>query len=86
MSEHLGAGPERSAVSSASVVTGPPLTHRVWRTPAHALVLGPCADNGPYGYLTHLQLSCTPLDCAPGLPPEGDREALEKWIEAHIDW
>ncbi|KAA6203009.1 hypothetical protein F2B00_07040 [Streptomyces parvus] len=86
MTGHLGAGPERTLLSDAAVVTGPAMTHRVWRTPAHALVLGPAADNGPYGYLTHLQLSLTPLSCAPELPPAADEKALEAWITAHIDW
>lgn len=54
--------------------------------PAGPLVLGPAADNGPYGYLTHLQLSLTPLTCAPELPPAADENALEAWISAHIDW
>ncbi|TXS52355.1 hypothetical protein EAO77_21310 [Streptomyces sp. t39] len=82
----LGSAPERTVVSDAAVVTGPAMTHRVWRTPTHALILGPCADNGPYGYLTHLQLSCTPLACGPDLPPATDEDALEKWITAHVDW
>ncbi|SEB91853.1 hypothetical protein SAMN04490357_0722 [Streptomyces misionensis] len=47
------------------------LTHRIWRTPTHALILGPSADEGPYGYLTHLRLSQAPLSCAPDLPPAG---------------
>lgn len=83
---HLGRAPERTVVSDAAVVTGPAMVHRVWRTSTHALVLGPCADNGPYGFLTHLQLSCTPLACGPELPPASDTDALEKWITAHIDW
>ncbi|MFE5592602.1 hypothetical protein [Streptomyces sp. NPDC056549] len=86
VTEHLGTPPERTTRSAESLVTGPTLTHRVWRTATHALVLGPAADNGPYGYLTHLQLSCTPLDCAPGLPPAGDEDGLTEWIAAHIDW
>lgn len=86
VSEHLGAAPERTLLSDAAVVTGPPMTHRVWRTSTHALVLGPAADNGPYGYLTHLQLSLTPLTCAPELPPAADENALDAWITAHIDW
>ncbi|MEU6946470.1 hypothetical protein ABZ957_14750 [Streptomyces sp. NPDC046316] len=83
---HLGTGPERTVLSSATVVTGPPLTHRIWRTATHALVLGPHADNGPYGLLTHLQLSCTPLNCGPDLPPADDEDALAGWITAHVDW
>ncbi|MER5967341.1 hypothetical protein [Streptomyces sp. NPDC002057] len=86
VTECLGPGPERTLVSSAAVVTGLPLTHRVWRTPTHALVLGPASDNGPYGYLTHLQLSYTPLRHGPDLPPEGDADGLEAWITAHVDW
>ncbi|MFF9567388.1 hypothetical protein [Streptomyces sp. NPDC014685] len=86
MVEHLGQGPERTAPSSAAIATGPALTHRVWRTPTHALILGPASDNGPYGYLTHLQLSCTPLSCAPGLPPADDADGLDRWINAHVDW
>ncbi|MYV58435.1 hypothetical protein GTW37_01275 [Streptomyces sp. SID4931] len=43
-------------------------------------------DNGPYGHLTHLQLSLTPLSCVPELPPAADEKALEAWITAHIDW
>ncbi|MFD8388064.1 hypothetical protein ACFV2N_02365 [Streptomyces sp. NPDC059680] len=82
----LGAAAARTVVSSATVVTGPALTHRIWRTPTHALVLGPSADNGPYGYLTHLQLSCTPLACGPELPPAGDEDGLTAWITAHVDW
>ncbi|MFE7515080.1 hypothetical protein ACFU8I_28180 [Streptomyces sp. NPDC057540] len=82
----LGAEPERTTRSAEGLVTGPALTHRVWRTATHALVLGPAPDNGPYGYLTHLQLSCTPLDCAPDLPPAGDEDGLAEWIAAHIDW
>ncbi|MFG2834259.1 hypothetical protein ACGFZH_22430 [Streptomyces zaomyceticus] len=82
----LGAAPERTIVSDAAVVTGPAMTHRVWRTPTHALVLGPHGNNGPYGYLTHLQLSYTPLACGPDLPPEEDAEALQHWITTHVDW
>ncbi len=86
VTEHLGALPERTLLSDAAVVTGPAMTHRVWRTPTHALVLGPAADNGPYGHLTHLQLSCTPLTRAPELPPIADETALSAWITAHVDW
>ncbi|MGW8489183.1 hypothetical protein [Streptomyces sp. NPDC055886] len=86
VTEHLGTAPERSLLSDAAVVTGPAMTHRVWRTPTHAVVLGPAADNGPYGYLTHLQLSLTPLTCAPELPPAADENALDAWITAHVDW
>ncbi|CAL9338514.1 hypothetical protein [Streptomyces sp. enrichment culture] len=86
VTEHLGAGPERMIPSSESLAAGPPLTHRVWRTATHALVLGPAPDNGPYGYLTHLQLSSTPLDCGPDLPPADDTDGLTKWISTHIDW
>lgn len=68
------------------MVTGTALTHRIWRTATHALVLGPSADNGPYGFLTHLQLSCTPLSCGPDLPPTDDENALARWITAHVDW
>ena len=82
----LGSTPERTIVSDAAIVTGPAMTHRIWRTPSHALVLGPHADNGPYGYLTHLQLSLTPLACAPDLPPAHDTDALNRWITAHVDW
>lgn len=86
VTEHLGTGPERTFASSESLVMGPPLTHRVWRTATHALVLGPAPDNGPYCYLTHLQLSCTPLHCGPDLPPADDTDGLTKWIGAHVDW
>lgn len=86
VTEHLGEFPERSFLSSYNAGIGPELTQRIWRTPTHALILGSAADNGPYGYLTHLQLSCTPLDCAPELPPAGDKENLDRWIAAHIDW
>ncbi|WP_314253944.1 hypothetical protein [Streptomyces sp. DSM 40907] len=71
---HVGSAPERTTLSSAAVVTGPALTHRIWRTPTHAPLLGPAADNGPYGYLTHLQLSYTPLSCGPDLPLEEDED------------
>ncbi|MFQ6199019.1 hypothetical protein [Streptomyces sp. NPDC000405] len=83
---HLGAPPERTISSSAALVAGPALTHRVWRTLTHALILGPAADNGPYGYLTHLQLSCTPLSCGPDLPSADDEDGLADWMAAHIDW
>lgn len=86
VTECLGAAAQRTIVSSATVVTGPALTHRIWRTPTHALVLGPSADNGPHGYLTHLQLSCTPLICGPDLPPPADEDGLAEWITAHVDW
>ncbi|WP_233415554.1 hypothetical protein [Streptomyces sp. N35] len=86
VTEQLGAGPERTVVCDATVVTGSAMTHRIWRTATHALVLGPHADNGPYGYLTHLQLSLTPLDCGPELPPAEDEKALTRWITAHVDW
>ncbi|MEV6057617.1 hypothetical protein [Streptomyces sp. NPDC052107] len=86
VAECLGAAAQRTIVSSATVVTGPALTHRIWRTPTHALVLGPSADNGPYGCLTHLQLSCTPLTCGPDLPPAGDEDGLAGWITTHVDW
>ncbi|QLJ06321.1 hypothetical protein HZZ00_15720 [Streptomyces sp. NEAU-sy36] len=87
MTETLGAGPERTLVSDHTVGFGLALTHRIWRTPTHALILGPSADAGPYGYLTHLRLSQTPLSCAPGLPPAGaeHEEALKTWITAHTD-
>ncbi|MEU6511603.1 hypothetical protein [Streptomyces sp. NPDC046942] len=86
VTEHLGEAPERTTASSYTAGIGPELTHRIWRTPTHALILGPTADNGPYGYLTHLQLSSTPLTCAPDLPPAGDKDGLDRWIAAHIDW
>ncbi|MCX4821442.1 hypothetical protein OG883_16330 [Streptomyces sp. NBC_01142] len=86
VTEHLGTAPERTILSSVAVVTGPALTHRIWRTPTHALVLGPAADNGPYGFLTHLQLSCTPLACGPRLPPADDEDGLVRWVTAHVDW
>ncbi|MCC3777513.1 hypothetical protein [Streptomyces sp. UNOB3_S3] len=86
MTDHLGAPPERTVLSSSAMVAGPALTNRVWRTPTHALILGPAADNGPYGYLTHLQLSCTPLSCGPELPSADDEDGLDDWIATHIDW
>ncbi|MBC9716071.1 hypothetical protein H9Y04_26365 [Streptomyces sp. TRM66268-LWL] len=86
MTEHLGAAPERTLVSDSCVVTGPAMTHRVWRTGTHALVVGPHGDNGPYGYLTHLQLSFTPLGRGPALPPPEDEQALAAWLAAHVDW
>ncbi|MFF8995069.1 hypothetical protein ACF09H_35110 [Streptomyces sp. NPDC014983] len=86
VTEVLGSAPERTLVSAHTVGPGPALTHRVWRTPTHALVLGPSADEGPYGYLTHLQLSSSPLSRAPALPPADDEQALADWITAHIDW
>ncbi|MFB6582931.1 hypothetical protein ACFCYC_36930 [Streptomyces sp. NPDC056402] len=86
VTEYLESAPERTILSSAAVVTGPALTHRIWRTRTHALVLGPAADNGPYGYLTHLQLSYTPLSCGPDLPLEEDEDGLARWITAHVDW
>ncbi|MEV6353350.1 hypothetical protein [Streptomyces hydrogenans] len=82
----LGSTPERTIVSDAATAVGPAMTHRIWRTPTHALVLGPHADNGPYGYLTYLQLSLTPLACAPDLPSAHDADALNRWITAHVDW
>ncbi|MFH8491834.1 hypothetical protein [Streptomyces longisporoflavus] len=86
VTEHLGHGPERTVLSSAAIVTGTALTHRVWRTPSHALILGPASDNGPYGYLTHLQLSYTPLACGPDLPSADDEDGLSEWISSHVDW
>ncbi|MFJ9825126.1 hypothetical protein ACIRSU_12200 [Streptomyces sp. NPDC101160] len=86
VSAHLGAPPERTVLSSAAVAAGPDLTQRIWRTATHAVVLGPAADNGPYGYLTHLQLSCTPLTAGPELPPADDEDGLVAWITAHVDW
>ncbi|MFF7205441.1 hypothetical protein [Streptomyces sp. NPDC008141] len=87
VTEHLGRAPERSIRSSAAVVMPTPvLTHRIWRTATHALVLGPASDNGPYGYLTHLQLSCTPLTCGPDLPAADDEVGLARWITTHVDW
>lgn len=86
VTEQLGTPPERTVVFPEAADPFPALTHRVWRTPTHALVLGPSADNGPYGYLTHLQLSYTPLTCGPELPPVGDEDGLERWISAHVDW
>lgn len=83
---YLGSAPERTVVADEAIAAGPALTHRVWRTATHALVLGPCADNGPYGYLTHLQLSSSPLACDPELPAAADEDALRKWIATHIDW
>lgn len=86
VTDHLGRAPERTVLSAESLAMGPALTHRVWRTDTHALVLGPAPDNLPYGYLTHLRLSCTPLSCGPELPPAGDEEGLTEWISAHVDW
>ncbi|MEU3662468.1 hypothetical protein AB0E77_22360 [Streptomyces sp. NPDC032940] len=83
---HLGAPPERTVASDAAVVTGPPMPHRIWRTATHAVIVGPHADNGPYGYLTHLQLAASPLGLAPELPPADDPAGLDRWIEAHVDW
>ena len=83
---HLGAAPERTVTSDAAVVTGPPMPHRIWRTATHAVIVGPHADNGPYGYLTPLQLAASPLGLAPELPPADDAAGLDHWIEAHVDW
>ncbi|MGW6529381.1 hypothetical protein [Streptomyces venezuelae] len=83
---HLGAAPERTVTSDAAVVTGPPMPHRIWRTTTHAVIVGPHADNGPYGYLTHLQLAASPLSMAPHMPLADDPEGMARWIEAHIDW
>ncbi|MEV5514595.1 hypothetical protein AB0L50_17015 [Streptomyces flaveolus] len=82
----LGAAPERTVTSDAAVVTGPPMPHRIWRTATHAVIVGPHADNGPYGCLTHLQLAASPLGLAPELPPADDAAGLDRWIEAHVDW
>ncbi|MFI1676239.1 hypothetical protein [Streptomyces sp. NPDC020607] len=62
------------------------MPHRIWRTATQAVIVGPHADNGPYGYLTHLQLAASPLNMAPELPLADDTEGLDRWIEAHIDW
>ncbi|WP_229870623.1 type 2 periplasmic-binding domain-containing protein [Streptomyces phaeofaciens] len=86
VTEHLGTAPERTVPSSEAMVAGPALTQRIWRTATHALVLGPAADHGPYGYLSHLQLSYTPLTCGPDLPPPDDEDSLTRWITAHVDW
>ncbi|CAM5397822.1 hypothetical protein STENM223S_10945 [Streptomyces tendae] len=83
---HLGAAAERTVTSDAAVVTGPAMPHRIWRTATHAVIVGPHADNGPYGYLTHLQLAASPLGLAPELPPADDTAALDRWIETHVDW
>jgi hypothetical protein len=83
---HLGAPPERTVISDAAVMTGPPMPHRIWRTATHAVIVGPHVDNGPYGYLTHLQLAASPLGLAPGLPPADDTAAVDRWIETHVDW
>ncbi|MGV9279890.1 hypothetical protein [Streptomyces sp. NPDC003730] len=83
---HLGAAAERTVTSDAAVVTGPAMPHRIWRTATQAVIVGPHADNGPYGYLTHLQLAASPLGLAPELPPADDTAALERWIETHVDW
>ncbi|WP_369211426.1 hypothetical protein [Streptomyces flavofungini] len=81
----LGTTPERTITSDAAVVTGPPMPHRIWRTATHAVIVGPHADNGPYGYLTHLQLAASPLGLTAELPPSDDAEGLESWIETHVD-
>ncbi|MFG3250343.1 hypothetical protein [Streptomyces sp. NPDC048187] len=83
---HLGAPAERTVTSDAAVVTGPAMPHRIWRTATQAVIVGPHADNGPYGYLTHLQLAASPLGLAPELPPADDIAALDRWIETHVDW
>ncbi|GAA3818357.1 hypothetical protein GCM10023083_59820 [Streptomyces phyllanthi] len=49
-------------------------------------VLGPAPDNGLYAYLTHLQLSCTPLSCGLDLPSADDEDGLTRWVSAHVDW
>ncbi|TDT42121.1 hypothetical protein EV562_10190 [Streptomyces sp. BK208] len=83
---HLGSPAERTVTSDAAVVTGPAMPHRIWRTDTEAVIVGPHADNGPYGYLTHLQLAASPLGLAPELPPADDTAALDRWIETHVDW
>ncbi|WP_237773382.1 hypothetical protein [Streptomyces luteocolor] len=86
VTEHLGAGPERTVASSPSIAAGSPLPHRIWRTPTHALILGPLSDHGPYGYLTHLALVHAPLDQNAPLPDADDTEGLIRWIVTHADW
>jgi len=83
---HLGAAPELTITSDAAVVTGPPMPNRIWRTATQAVIVGPHADNGPYGYLTHLQLAASPLTLAPELPPADDTAELDRWIRTHVDW
>ncbi|MGV9289027.1 hypothetical protein [Streptomyces sp. NPDC003719] len=83
---HLGAAPELTITSDAAVVTGPPMPNRIWRTATQAVIVGPHADNGPYGYLTHLQLAASPLALAPELPPADDTAELDRWIRTHVDW
>ncbi|MFD4370578.1 hypothetical protein [Streptomyces sp. NPDC058486] len=52
----------------------------------HGLIDGAVVVTDPYGYLTHLQLSYTPLGYSPDLPAEQDGAALERWVIAHVDW
>jgi hypothetical protein len=75
--------PERTILSSAAVVTGPALPHRIWRSPTHAL--GPTSDNGSIASSPHAAFVQASL--LQSRPAARDGEVgLGNWISAHVDW
>lgn len=84
VSEVLGCRPRRTVRTDDRFGMGPHALCRIWRTGDHAAVLGPLADEGAYGYLTHLLLALVPCPSEEELPR--DDSALIDWIHKRIDW
>ncbi|MCT4352390.1 hypothetical protein M5362_04485 [Streptomyces sp. Je 1-79] len=80
----LGSEPVRTVRSDGRFSLGPFALCRIWRTDAHAVVLTPLQDHGPYGYLTHFVLVLTPCHADEELP--ADDTALRAWVLDRIDW
>ncbi|MGI5403636.1 hypothetical protein ACQEVG_30120 [Streptomyces sp. CA-135486] len=75
-------GPPERIVPADDDCLGPPMQYRVWRTRSHALVVGACPDNGPFGYLTMGVAALRPWRSDDPLPA-GDRDILNWLKEMH---
>ncbi|MFJ8076857.1 hypothetical protein ACIQ7Q_23675 [Streptomyces sp. NPDC096176] len=84
VSEVLGCPPQRTVRTDNQFSLGPHALCRIWCTGDHAVVLGPQADEGPYGYLTHFALVLIPWPSEEELP--ADDAALGVWVRERIDW
>lgn len=79
----LGCPPQQTVRTDDHFSMGPHALCRIWRTSGHAVVLTPLADEGPYGYLTHLALALLPCPAEEELP--ADDTALKNWVLKRID-
>lgn len=75
-------GPPLRTVRDISCLA-PGLPYYLWRVGNHGVALGPCPNNGPYGYLTMGVLAICPWPADEALPR--DESSLAHWIRVRIE-